>query len=74
MIFRIIDSIHNKDSAAEKRKNALTGKCKSPKVVRSEISGAFIVVLCESKSRDEANKARKYFRKNGIPAELQVVK
>jgi hypothetical protein len=74
MTFHVIDSIHNAETAAEKRKNALAGKCKDPKVIHSEVSGAYIVVLCEAKDRSEAYKARSYFKSIGIDAEIQVIK
>jgi hypothetical protein len=74
MMFRVIDSIHCNKNTAEKRILTLINKCKNPKVIHSEVSGAFIVVLCEAKDRCEACKARSYFKSIEIEAEIQGIK
>ena len=71
--FRLIHKRCSDRKEAEKSLVALKDKAKEPFVFQSNISRAWLVVLCEVDTEDEAWKAYTWFKEHQIEAFVQRI-
>lgn len=72
-LYRLIYKVCSSRTEANRYLKQVEHKARRPEVVFSPRSGAWVVVLCQLGSREEAEQAFLYFRKNGVIANIQKV-
>lgn len=72
-VYRLIYKVCSSKGEANRYLKQVQDKARHPEVVFSPRSGAWVVVLCQVNSRDDAERAFMYFRKNNVMANIQKV-
>ena len=69
---RVILGFWNKRADAEKEYVKCIGKARNPRLVQSEKTGRWLIVLYESESESDIDKAYGYFIKKGLAVVVQL--